>query len=856
MYKSTTEDSCYLTNCQPLPQSNPVSIPKFMDKFSIDLKSPFDDDSDEPEINIIPIISDEHTRPLDPKELPHVLPIMALRNAVLFPGVVMPISVGREKSVKLLQSLSEKRRIMGVLTQRDPKQEDPNADGLYKVGTVAQVLKVLEMPDGNTSVILQGMDRFEVERFLSEEPFFMASISPLGDKVPEDNDAEFQALAASIRDAMIKNIQLSPNLPHESIFVIKNFESSKLLVNFICSNIDIKPQDKQSLLEVGDLRTRALHLLEFLAREQQLLEIKHDIQSKVRSDLDQQQREFFLHQQIKTIQDELGGNPTEQEIEVLREKADKKKWSKEVAEHFDKELNKLNHMNPMGGEYSMQLNYVQFMLDLPWDECTDDNFDLKHAQSVLDRDHFGMEPVKDRVLEHLAVLKLKGDMKAPILCLYGPPGVGKTSLGKSIAEALGRKYARISLGGMHDEAEIRGHRKTYIGAMPGRIVQSLAKVKSSNPVIILDEIDKVGKDIHGDPASALLEALDPEQNSAFHDNYLEVDYDLSKVLFITTANNISTISTALRDRMEMIEVSGYSLEEKVEITKRHLLPNQLKEHGLEEKQVLLSDKVITEIIQGYTRESGVRNLNQRIAKVVRSAAKKLAFEEELHPRVQSKDLEKILGIARYNNELYEGNELAGVVTGLAWTEVGGEILFIETSLSHGKGNLTITGNLGDVMKESAVIALEYVRAHAAMLNIDPEVFDRWNVHIHVPEGAIPKDGPSAGLTMLTSLASAFTQRKVRASIAMTGEITLRGKVLPVGGIKEKILAAKRAGISEIILSEENRKDVAEINAEYTKGLKFKYVSNAQDVLSYALLKQRVEGAINISELRPRPKAEA
>lgn len=818
---------------------------QIMNKFSIKFDTPFDDEPEDSDFNIIPIISETHSNTFNADDIPTELPIMALRNAVLFPGVVMPITVGREKSVKLLKSLPNKNRIMGVLAQKDAKNEDPRAEDLYRYGTVAQVLKVLEMPDGDTSVILQGMGRFEVQRFVSEVPYFVAEIGLVSENAPADGDAEYQAIAASIRDVMIKNIHLSPNLPHESVFAIKNFESNKLLVNFICSNVDIKTQDKQRLLEESNLKERALQLLEHLSKEQQMLELRHYIQSKVRNDLDQQQREYFLHQQMKTIQDELGENPIDKEFDDLERRAKKKKWSKEAAEHFKKELNKLGHMNSMSSEYSMQLSYVQFMLDLPWNEYSDDNFDLNNAQKILDRDHFGMEEVKERILEHLAVLKLKGDMKAPILCLHGPPGVGKTSLGKSIAEALGRKYARISLGGMHDEAEIRGHRKTYIGAMPGRIVQSLAKVKSSNPVIILDEIDKVSKDIHGDPASALLEALDPEQNSAFHDNYLDVDYDLSKVLFITTANNIATISSALRDRMEMIEVSGYSLEEKVEIAQRHLLPKQLKEHGMKSKQVVLSEKVVSAIIQGYTRESGVRNLNQRIAKVVRNTAKKLAFGEEITPKVQPEDLEKILGIARYTNELYEGNDQAGVVTGLAWTEVGGEILFIETSLSQGKGNLTITGNLGDVMKESAVIALEYIRAHASLLGLDASIFEHWNVHIHVPEGAIPKDGPSAGITMLTSLASAFTQRKVRASIAMTGEITLRGKVLPVGGIKEKILAAKRANITEIILSEENRKDVSEINEEYTKGLKFKYVRHAHEVLDYALLRQRVVGAISI-----------
>lgn len=815
-----------------------------MDKYSIQLNSLFGN-SEESDMNIIPII-EESAPILKSSDIPEVVPILALRNAVLFPGVVMPISVGREKSIKLIKSLPREKRLVGVLTQIDPKIEEPTSADLFKVGTIAQVLKVLEMPDGNSSVILQGLDRFEVVEFLEEDPFFIANIKLLTDIPPEENDAEYKAIAASIRDVMIKTIQLSPNLPHESAFAIKNLDNNKLLVNFICSNIDIKPADKQHLLEKSIIKERALNLLEILVKELQMIELRHDIQTKVKGDLDQQQREYFLHQQMKTIQDELGGNPIEQEIEDLKNKAKSKKWSKEVAEHFDREIAKLSRMNPMAGEYSMQLTYVQLLLDLPWNEYTEDNFDLKHARKVLDRDHFGLEQVKERILEHLAVLKLKGDLKAPILCLYGPPGVGKTSLGKSIAEALGRNYARISLGGMHDEAEIRGHRKTYIGAMPGRIIQNIKKVKSANPVIILDEIDKVGKDFNGDPGSALLEALDPEQNFAFHDNYLEVDFDLSKVLFITTANNIATINPALRDRMELIEVSGYSMEEKIEIAKHHLLPNQLTEHGLTKKQAILSDKVLASVIQGYTRESGVRNLNQKIAKIVRNTAKKIAFEEEYNSRINPKELEKILGVPRFTNEIYEGNDIAGVVTGLAWTEAGGEILFIETSLSRGKGNLTITGNLGDVMKESAVIALEFIKSHADKLGIDPEVFEHWNVHIHVPEGAIPKDGPSAGITMVTSLASAFTQRKVRKNLAMTGEITLRGKVLPVGGIKEKILAAKRANITEIILSEENRKDIAEINEVYIKGLTFKYVSHVSEVLDHALLKEKVKGAIALT----------
>ena len=803
------------------------------------------DDTNDSEVNFIPILAEGDMPEVKKADIPEVLPVMALRNTVLFPGVLMPITVGREKSLNLLASLSSKKKIIGVLSQVDAHIEDPSANDLYRVGTMAQVIKILELPDGNSSVILQGLLPFRVEEFVSEEPFFLVRAVELAEILANTDDKEFAALTESIRDITIRIIHLSPNLPKEATFAIKNIDNPRMLVNFISANSDIKNDEKQALLEETDLKKRAEHLLRVLIHELQMLELKHDIQSKVKHDLDQQQREYFLQQQIRTIQDELGGNPIEQEINELKERAKSKKWGKEIAEHFEKEANKLNRMNPMAGEYSVQLNYVQLLLDLPWNEYTKDNFDLVHAKNILDEDHFGLEQVKERILEHLAVLKLKGDLKAPILCLYGPPGVGKTSLGKSIARALGRKYARISLGGMHDEAEIRGHRKTYIGAMPGRIIQNLKKLKSSNPVIILDEIDKVGNDFHGDPSSALLEVLDPEQNNAFHDNFVEVEYDLSKVLFITTANTFSTISPALRDRMEMIEMSGYSLEEKVEIAKRHLLPNQLKEHGLNNDALELSDKVLTKVIQEYTRESGVRNLNQKIAKCVRYVARMIASDQKYNHKLTVKDIEKILGVPRYTKELYQGNDLAGVVTGLAWTEVGGEILFVETSLSRGKGNLTLTGNLGEVMKESAILALEYLKSHADYLGLKSEVFEKWNVHIHVPEGAIPKDGPSAGITMVTSLASAFTQRKVRDSIAMTGEITLRGKVLPVGGIKEKILAAKRANITEIILSADNRKDVSEIDIAYIKGLKFHYVNTVKEVLDLALLNEKVANAMSI-----------
>ncbi|MDD3567118.1 MAG: endopeptidase La [Bacteroidales bacterium] len=812
--------------------------------FEIKIGTPLLSDSFDQDSEFIPLFT-EDSGDFEVKDMPKTLPILALRNTVLFPGVVLPITVGREKSVKLVKNLTQKTKFLGAVSQMDAKIEDPEVKDLFNLGTIARVLKVLEMPDGSTSVILQGLHRFQVLEYIATDPYFMASVQTLTDEPTNEKDKEFEALISSIKDFAIKIINLSPNMPQEASFAIKNIDNYYFLINFICSNIELPAPDKQKLLEQNDLKSRSTLLLELMGRELQLLEIKNDIQSKVKLDMSQQQREYFLHQQMKTIQDELGGSPNEKEIEAMQKQSETKKWSKEVAEVFTRELSKLSNMNPMAPDYSMQLNYVQLMLDLPWNEYTEDNFDLKRAKKVLDEDHFGLEQVKERILEHLAVLKLKGDMKAPIICLYGPPGVGKTSLGKSVARALDRKYARISLGGLHDEAEIRGHRKTYIGAMPGRIIHNLKKVKSSNPVFILDEIDKIGKDFHGDPASALLEVLDPEQNNAFHDNYLDVDFDLSKVLFITTANNIGSINPALRDRMEMIEMSGYIMEEKVEIAKRHLIPDQLENHGITKKQLTIPSKTLQEVIQGYTRESGVRSLNQRIAKIVRNAAKSIAFGEEYSKSVTLADLKKVLGAPKYLKDLYQGNDLAGVATGLAWTSVGGEILFIETSLSKGKGKLTITGNLGDVMKESAVIALQYIKSNSQRFGLTPDIFDSWDVHLHVPEGAIPKDGPSAGITMITSLASAFTQRKIRKSIAMTGEITLRGKLLPVGGIKEKILAAKRASITEIILSKENEKDVAEIKDIYIKGLSFKYFDNIGDVLEYVLLHQKVKNALQI-----------
>jgi ATP-dependent Lon protease len=799
------------------------------------------------ESDFIPLISDEDEDNLKKTEIPDQLPILPLRNSVLFPGVLIPITVGRQKSMKLIREAYNSNRLMGTIAQKDANIEEPAFKDLYKVGTVAQILKILEMPDGGTSVIIQGKSRFEVENLVNEKPYFTARIKLLSDKKAEVEDKEFEAIISSLKDLSLKIIQLSTNIPPEASFAVKNIESTSFLVNFVSSNSNINTQEKQKLLELDDLKLRALKLMEHLGREVQMLELKNDIQAKVKFDLDQQQREFMLQQQMKTIQDELGSNPVDQEIEDLSKKAKKKKWSKHVNETFKKEIEKLDRLNPAAAEYSVQLNYLQLFLELPWNEYTKDNFDLRRAQQILDEDHFGLEKVKERIIEHLAVLKLKGDMKSPIICLYGPPGVGKTSLGKSVARALKRKYVRVSLGGVHDEAEIRGHRKTYIGAMPGRIIQNLKKVKSSNPVFVLDEIDKVGQDFRGDPSSALLEVLDPEQNIAFYDNFLEVEYDLSKVLFIATANTTNSIHPALRDRMELIEMSGYIVEEKIEIASRHLIPKQLANHGVKKGQLSIKSKVLEHIIENYTRESGVRELDQRLAKVVRNVAKKIAIEEKYSKDITIDDVLKILGTPIYFRDMYEGNKFAGVVTGLAWTAAGGEILYIETSLSRGKDRkLTITGNLGDVMKESAIIALEYIKAHCNLLNIEPEVFENWNVHIHVPEGAIPKDGPSAGITMATSIASAFTQRRIRKNIALTGEITLRGKVLPVGGIKEKILAAKRAGITDIIISKDNMKDINEINDIYLKGLKFHYVREIIDVFKLALMDEKVTNAIKLN----------
>ena len=772
------------------------------------------------------------------------IPILPLRNMVLFPGVAMPVIVGRPKSMRLIKEAVHKKALIGVVCQKEMNTEDPGFDDLYTTGVIADIVRVLEMPDGTTTVILQGKKRFALDSLKDTEPYLKGKISLLEDKMPKKSDREFEALISTIKDLTIKMLGALNEPPRDLIFSIKNNKNVLYLINFSCSNIPSGSAEKQELLLIGDLKDRAYRLLFILNREYQLVELKASIQMKTHEDINQQQKEYFLQQQIKTIQEELGGNINDLEIRELREKASRKKWPAAVAEIFEKEVRKLERLHPQSPDFSIQTQYVQAIINLPWNEYSKDNFNLIHAQKVLDRDHYGLEKVKERIIEHLAVLKLKGDMKSPIICLYGPPGVGKTSLGKSVAEALHRKYVRISLGGLHDEAEIRGHRRTYIGAMAGRIIQNIQKAGSSNPVFILDEIDKVTNDFKGDPASALLEVLDPEQNSTFHDNYLDIDYDLSKVMFIATANNLNTISQPLLDRMELIEVSGYILEEKVEIAARHLVPKQLEAHGLSKGKVKLPKKTLQVIIESYTRESGVRELDKKIAKIMRKLARKVASDEAIPSQIKPEDLHEYLGQIEYSRDKYQGNEYAGVVTGLAWTAVGGEILFVESSLSRGKGSkLTLTGNLGEVMKESAMLALEFIHAHASLFGINEELFENWNVHIHVPEGAIPKDGPSAGVTMVTSLVSAFTKRKVKKNLAMTGEITLRGKVLPVGGIKEKILAAKRAGIKELILCKENQKDIEEIKAEYVKGLTFHYVEDIRQVIDIALLKEKVDNPL-------------
>ena len=772
------------------------------------------------------------------------IPILPLRNMVLFPGVALPVIIGRPKSMRLIKEAVHKKSLIGVVCQKEMGTEDPILEDLYTTGVIADIVRVLEMPDGSTTVILQGKKRFELNELTETDPYLSGKITVLEDTKPDKTDREFEALISTIKDLTIKMLGAVAEPPRDLIFSIKNNKNVLYVVNFSCSNIPSGSAEKQQLLLIGDLKERAYRLLFILNREYQLVELKASIQMKTHEDINQQQKEYFLQQQIKTIQEELGGNINELEIKELREKASRKKWPAEVAQVFEKELRKLERLHPQSPDYSVQTQYVQNIVNLPWNEYSKDNFNLSHAQKVLDRDHYGLEKVKERIIEHLAVLKLKGDMKSPIICLYGPPGVGKTSLGRSIAEALRRKYVRVSLGGLHDEAEIRGHRRTYIGAMCGRIIQNIQKAGTSNPVFILDEIDKITNDFKGDPASALLEVLDPEQNNAFHDNYLDIDYDLSKVMFIATANNLNTISQPLLDRMELIEVSGYIMEETVEIAAKHLVPKQMDVHGLKKGSVKFPKKTLQVIVEAYTRESGVRELDKKIAKIMRKLARKVASDEPIPTSIKPEDLYEYLGAVEYSRDKYQGNDYAGVVTGLAWTAVGGEILFVESSLSKGKGSkLTLTGNLGDVMKESAMLALEYIHAHAAQFNINEELFENWNVHVHVPEGAIPKDGPSAGITMVTSLVSAFTQRKVKKNLAMTGEITLRGKVLPVGGIKEKILAAKRAGIKELILCKENEKDINEIKPEYLKGLVFHYVSDIQQVVDLALLREKVDNPL-------------
>lgn len=804
-----------------------------MDK--INLKAMMLENLGEDSADFLPIMGDEKELLNDNMQIPDTLPILPLRNTVLFPGVIIPINIGRDKSLRLIKDAYKKSLMIGVIAQKDTNTENPEFDDLYQIGTVASILKILEMPDGTTTAIIQGKKRFQLEDILYDNPFHVGKILVKREEGLPENDPEYNAIAESLKDMASKIVKYSSHIPNEAGFALKNIESMLFLINFISSNTDVDYRSKQELLEIDNLKQRAIKLLEILSKQVSLLELKNDIQKKVKIDIDKQQREYFLHQQMKTIQDELGGNPQDEEIKELEELATKKDWNDNVREVFEKELNKLKRLNPAAPDYSVQSNYLREMLDLPWNHCSEDNLDLNHAKEVLDADHFGLEKVKERILEYLAVLKLKADMKSPILCLYGPPGVGKTSLGKSVARAVNREFARMSLGGLHDESEIRGHRKTYIGAMPGRILQNIKKAGTSNPVFILDEIDKVGNDFRGDPQSALLEVLDPEQNGSFHDNFLDIDYDLSKVMFIATANDLSTIAGPLRDRMEIIEVSGYLLEEKREIAKRHLIPKQLENHGITTENVIFSDEIVDMIIEKYTRESGVRSLDMTIAKIMRHVARKVAMNKKFTVTLDEAKVKEYLGSPIFSREEYQGNELPGVVTGLAWTAVGGEILYIESSYSKGKGHLSLTGNLGDVMKESATIALEYIKSHASEIGIDEKMFEENDIHVHVPAGAVPKDGPSAGITMVTALVSSLTGRKVKKAIAMTGEITLRGKVLPVGGIREKILAAKRAGIKEIILCSQNRKDIDDIKKEYLKGLKFHYVDQIKEVLEVALL---------------------
>ncbi len=797
------------------------------------------------EAELIPLLSSEDEEEMFKEKLPDSLPILPLRNTVLFPGVVIPITAGRDKSIKLINDAYAGNRIIGVVAQKNEVDESPSKNDIHTVGTVAQIIRVLKMPDGNVTVILQGKKRFEIDTITAEEPYLTATIKEISEKRPSKNDSEFPTIVESVKELAIQIITDSPNIPTEATFAIRNIESQSFLINFVSSNMNLSVEEKQTLLAMNVLKDRALETLKYMNLEFQKLELKNNIQSKVRFDLDQQQREYFLHQQMKTIQEELGGVSNEQEFEEMRNRAKVKKWDVKTGEHFDKEFNKMQRTNPQSPDFGIQRNYIDLFLELPWNEFSKDNFDLKNAQKVLDRDHFGLEEVKKRMIEHLAVLKLRNDMKSPIICLTGPPGVGKTSIGKSVAEALGREYVRISLGGLRDEAEIRGHRKTYIGAMPGRIIQSIKKAKTSNPVFILDEIDKLSVSSQGDPSSALLEVLDPEQNNSFYDNFLELGFDLSKVMFIATSNSMQTIQPALKDRMEVITMSGYTTEEKIEIAKQHLVPKQIKEHGLKPKDLIFGKKQLEKIVEGYTRESGVRGLEQKIAQVIRNAAKSVAMDEEYNVKLTDADVVKILGAAKLERDKAEGNEVAGVVTGLAWTAVGGDILFIESLITKGKGVLTMTGNLGIVMKESATIALEYIKANSEIFGLNQEVISKYNIHLHVPEGATPKDGPSAGIAMLTSMVSLFSQRKVNKNFAMTGEITLRGKVLPVGGIKEKILAAKRANIKEIILCHENKSDIDEIKSDYLIGLTFHYVTEMQEVIEIALSKTKVKNAKTI-----------
>lgn len=808
----------------------------FFERESLQFSEIIDADSE-----FIPLLSTEEEEQMAAEEIPEILPILPLKNTVLFPGVVIPITVSRDKSIRLVREVYKKKRVIGVVSQKNAEIEDPDFEDLNRIGTFAHIIKILQMPDGSTTVIIQGKKRLEIKELVTTEPYFQARVESFDSKTKVKSDQRFKALIGTLKDLAIQIVKLSPNVPSEAAFAIRNIESPAFLVNFISSNLNIDNEQKQKLLETFDLNARANIVLEHLTRELQVVELKNQIQSKVKVDIDKQQRDYILNQQLKTIQEELGGNPYDQQIIDLKARAKGKKWSKQVQEVFDKEILKLQRINPAAMEFSIHLNYLETLVELPWNEFSKDKFDLNKAQKVLDRDHYGLEKIKERIIEYLAVLKLKGNMKSPILCFVGPPGVGKTSLGKSIAQAVGRQYIRMSLGGLRDEAEIRGHRKTYVGAMPGRIIQNLKKIKSSNPVFVLDEIDKVGyQTFSGDPSSAMLEVLDPEQNIAFYDNYLEVEYDLSNIMFIATANNLTNIQPALRDRMEIIHLSGYIVEEKIEIARRHLVPKQLFEHGVKNEQLKFSKKVLEKIIQDYTRESGVRTLEKRIAKVIRAKAREIVMGETFDPNLKVEEIEKILGAPTFTRDQSQLRDLAGVMTGLAWTWAGGEVLYIEVSISKGKGLLTLTGNLGDVMKESATLAYEYLKSQAPNLGIDSRVFEKYNVHMHVPEGATPKDGPSAGITMFAALTSAFTQRKVKPGVAMTGEITLRGKVLPVGGIKEKILAAKRAGIQSIILSDDNRKDVAEINQLYLKGLEFVYIKEMIEVVDLAMEKGKVK----------------